>query len=433
MKFLDLRYLGIQEIETCAFTQYNSTIEGLYLSQNLLEDIPWSAIKELQFLKKLNLEKNRISTLEKEHFRGMDDLSYLNLSENRLTHIDSDGLCSSLKLQHLVLDKNPLTSAISLGRCQYIGQLSLRECSFKTFPGLTYRNGTVITIGVVSFEDNMLHFLDAAAFLNLNVTGSISLSNNKLTDTAVSSEVWKPLGNLRVLNLYNNSIERIPSGYFRYLHNLRYLYLAKNKIFVLEPGSFSGLSKLESLDINDNNVSVLPPGVFKGLIAVSDLRMGGNQISHIHKEAFLDLHTLKILHFNENNIHSITFLLPGPNVFLILMRNPIACSCSLLEIINATISSSSTCIHQNCSTSNIIQLPIEICDTIPMNRTAVEQCLEKTTVDCSSSRTCGLESQSSSSRPRPGMLIKLLFIHFAYVWFGCYANNCFCTWRIITP
>ena len=414
--------MSIQKIETSAFTQYNSTIEELYLSQNLLEDIPWSAIKELKFLKKLNLEKNRISTLEKEHFLGMDDLSYLKLSENRITHIDSDGLCSSLKLQHLVLDKNPLTSAISLGRCQYIGQLTLRECSLKTFPGLTYRNGTVITIGVVSFKDNMLHFLDAAAFRKLNVTGSVSLSNNKLTDTAVSSEVWKPLGNLRSLILYNNSIERIPSGYFRYMLNLRNLYLAKNKIFVLDPGSFSGLSKLEFLDINDNNVSVLPPGVFKGLIAVRDLRMEGNQISHIHKEAFLDLHALKVLHLKENNIHSITFLLPGPNVYLILMRNPITCSCSLLEVTNASFTSSSTCIHQNCSVSPINQLPIEICDTIPMNRTAVEQCLEKTTVDCILSHTCGLESQSSNFKPRPGMLIKLLLIHYVCVWFGCHAN-----------
>ena len=159
-----------------------------------MKHIPWSAIKELQFLKKLNLEKNRISTLEKEHFRGMDDLSYLKLSENRIAHIDSDGLCSSLKLQHLVLDKNPLTSAISLGRCQYIGQLSLRECSFKTLPGLTYRNDTVITIGIVSFKDNMLHFMDAAAFINLFITKSISLSDNELTDTGVSSEVWKLLG-----------------------------------------------------------------------------------------------------------------------------------------------------------------------------------------------------------------------------------------------
>ena len=419
MNTLDLRNLGIRKIETGAFTQYNSTLEELYLTQNLLEDIPWSAIKELLFLKKLLLDKNKISTLEKKHFLGMDDLSYLKLSGNRITHIDTDGLCSSaMNLGHLKLDNNPLTSRISLGKCHYIGHLSLMGCSFKTLPTFIGTNNTVITIATMEFAENMLRFLESTSFSNLNITHYLSLSVNKLTVTGVSSMVWKPLGNLNALSLESNAIEKVPSGYFRYLHNMRLLYLAKNKIFVLEPGSFTNLSQLIFLDIANNNLSELPPGVFKDLIALRTLKMGGNQLSHIPIESFWGLRSLKVLQLEENNIHSIIFLLPGPNVLLNLMRNPIACSCSLLEIMNASFSSSSACIHQNCSTSRINRLSIDICDTIPMNRTAVGQCIETsipatTTIDCSLSGTCELKSQSSNSQPEPGMLIKLLIISFA--------------------
>ena len=425
MRSLNLCNLGIQKIETRAFTQHNSTLEELYLTQNLLEDIPWSAIKELQYLRKLLLERNRISTVEKEHFLGMDNLSNLQLSGNRITHIDTDGICSSAtNLEHLKLDNNPLTSRISLCKCHYIGHLSFRGCSFKTLPAFG-TNEAVFTIGDMSFTDNTLQFLEPTSFSNLNITGVLGLSKNKLTVTGVSSMVWKPLGDLKALNLQSNAIEKVPSGYFRYLHNLRALYLAMNKIFVLEPGSFSGLSQLKSLHLSYNNISELPSGVFKGLIAVITLRMEGNQLSHIPKETFLNLRSLEVLQLKENNIHSITFLLPGPNVFLNLMRNPIACSCSLLEIINATFSSTSVCIHQNCSSSAIKQLSTDICDTIQANRTAVEKCLETTisattTADFSSTRTRDLKSQSSNSQPEPDMLIKLLFISFASLWLGYY-------------
>ena len=426
MKSLDLHNLGIQKIETGAFTQHNSTLEELYLSQNLLEDIPWSAIKELQFLRKLLLEKNRISTLEKEHFLGMDNLSNLQLSGNRITHIDTDGLCiSAMNLKHLKLDNNPLLSRLILSKCHYIGHLSLMGCSLKTLPALIGSNDTVITIDNMSFTDNMLRILESTSFSNLNITGFLGLSNNELTVTGDSPMVWKSLGDLKALSLSSNAIEKVPSGYFRYLHSLRTLHLEMNKISVLEPGSFTGLSQLIYLDIDNNNLSELPQGVFKGLIAVTTLRMRRNQISHITKEAFLALRSLKVLRLEENNIHSITFLLPGPNVYLTLMRNPIACSCSLLEITNATLTSTSVCIHQNCSTSAIKNLPIDICDTIPMNRTAVEKCLETTisattTVDCSLSGTCELKSQSSNSQPEPGILIQLLIISFASLPFGYY-------------
>ena len=399
-----------------------TSLEEVDLNHNLLKDVPRSAIKDLQSLKKLKLGYNQISSLENGTFLGLGNLSFLLLTGNHIARIGSDELCTSaMQLQHLILNNNPLSLGVNLSKCQFIGTLNLAKCSHKKFPIVIIPTAATITIDILLLGYNRLHDINAMAFRNLNLTKSLSLGNNKLTAAGISREVWKPLTYLKILILNENAFDVIPRSYFQYMHNLRLLHLAGNKISILESGSFSGLSLLSMLDISRNNISAIPSGVFKDLVRLTILKMERNQISHIAKESLLDLPSLRSIRLDENELHSLTFLPPESSVFLTLQRNPIACSCSLLQILNVSISSRSVCFLQNCSTSPIYKLSRDMCDSMPLNRSAIERCSDNpgTNTDaCTPSVTSCLKSQSPNTLIGPENLIKLLSISFALFEFG---------------
>ena len=377
MEILDLRLLGIQKIQPRAFNHFTTSLKDVNLKQNLLVDFPWDAVRDLQFLERLRLGSNRITSLGNETFRGLDNLLYLGLAGNQITQIDIGDLCTSgVQLKYLILNYNPLSSVININKCQYIGQLSLNHCAIKTLPLLADPSGTVITIDHLLLGNNGIHSIDTKAFSNVNITTSLSLTRNELAITSVNSEVWKPLSYLKILLFDTTIIKMIPNGYFKYLHNLQKLFLKRCKISELEQGSFSGLSQLQVLDLSQNNLSVLPEGAFAGLTKLTTLELGRNQISFIAKGTLLDLHSLNFLELFQNSIHALNFMLPGLNEFVSLQNNPIACSCSLLGVLNFTISLSSTCFYQNCSKSMIRRLSPDICSITPINRSASEQCHE---------------------------------------------------------
>ena len=417
MKVLDLRSLDIQKVEARAFMHHSTSLEEINLNHNLLKDVPRSAIKDLKSLKKLKLGYNQISFLENGTFLGLGNLSFLLLTGNPIARIGSDELCTSaLRLRHLFLDNNPLSLGVNLSKCQFIGTLNLAKCSYRKFPIAIIPTAATITIDILMLGYNRLHYLNAIAFRNLNITKSLSLHDNELTVAGVRTEVWKHLTYLKVLDLNENSFETIPRSYFRYLKNLRYLYIAGNNIFGLESGSFSGLPQLNMLDISRNNISALPSGVFKDLVMLKNLRMERNKISHIAKESLLDLPSIRNIRLGQNNLHSLNFWLPTSSVFLTLQRNPIACSCSLLQILNVSLSFSSVCFHQNCSASPIRQLSSDICDSMPLNRSAIEHCSANpgtNTAACTPSSTSCPKSQSPNPQIGRGNLIKLLLISFA--------------------
>ena len=62
----------------------------LDVSQNQLQNVPSSALKNLHHLLILNLNHNKISSIHNRAFEGLDTLEILTLYENKITVIEPD-------------------------------------------------------------------------------------------------------------------------------------------------------------------------------------------------------------------------------------------------------------------------------------------------------------------------------------------------------
>lgn len=62
----------------------------LDVSQNQLQNVPSSALKNLHHLLILNLNHNKISVIHNRAFEGLDTLEILTLYENRITGVEPE-------------------------------------------------------------------------------------------------------------------------------------------------------------------------------------------------------------------------------------------------------------------------------------------------------------------------------------------------------
>lgn len=75
------------------FLYYPHTGKGLTqldVSQNQLQNVPSSALKNLHHLLILNLNHNKISVIHNRAFEGLDTLEILTLYENKISVIEPD-------------------------------------------------------------------------------------------------------------------------------------------------------------------------------------------------------------------------------------------------------------------------------------------------------------------------------------------------------
>ncbi|XP_023246931.1 leucine-rich repeats and immunoglobulin-like domains protein 1 [Copidosoma floridanum] len=92
---LDIYHLTIHNsslavIEEASLSSIGKALTQLDISQNVLIQIPSSALKTLHNLLILNINRNKISVIHKKAFEGLDTLEILTLYENRISHMDSD-------------------------------------------------------------------------------------------------------------------------------------------------------------------------------------------------------------------------------------------------------------------------------------------------------------------------------------------------------
>ena len=189
------------------------------------------------------------------------------------------------------------------------------------------------------FADGHLGGLTGLKKLNLGHTGFISplhnagvpsnilgqleelyLANNDLVRVRpITSEFFKELPNLRILNLqYNNikydrSVKAVSAGAFKNLTNLRVLKIGSNRMLTLPKGMFEGLSKLEELYMYDMwyefidrgfGTEPLEAGIFEGLSNLKKLDLGYNTIgsAFVDERIFEGLPSLELLDLRVNSL-----------------------------------------------------------------------------------------------------------------------------------
>ena len=182
-------------------------VAHINLEHNNVQEIP--SLKEtFKFLKFLNLNYNRLSTLKTSDFSGMENtLETFLVRGNAIENLEDSDL-NLTRLQRFDIGLNKLQS---VGPRAFLGLVNLEE---------------------LNIESNKITTIHADAFLNIK--------------------------RLKILTMRNNRLTYIQKGLFRAQSQLKYLDISGNNIH-MNPAMFFGLGVLENLIVQNFSLCCIRP------------------------------------------------------------------------------------------------------------------------------------------------------------------------------
>lgn len=278
----------IVNIDPRAF-QNCSALKELDLSSNALSEVP-DAIKELTFLKTLDLGENQISDFRNGSFRNLNQLTGLRLIDNNIGNLSRGMFWDLTNLQVLNLAKNKIQS-IERG---------------------TFERNTQIE--AIRLDENFLTDINGI-FATLASLLWLNLSENHL--------VWFDYAfipsNLKWLDIHGNFIEHL-ANYYKLQDEIRVKTVdaSHNRITEISPMSIPNSAEL--LFINNNFIKSVQPNTFVDKTNLARVDMYANDLVN------LDLNALRISRVPMNR--------SLPEVYL--GGNPFHCDCTMewLQLIN---------------------------------------------------------------------------------------------------
>ncbi|EGD79954.1 TKL/DICTY4 protein kinase [Salpingoeca rosetta] len=129
-----------------------------------------------------------------------------------------------------------------------------------------------------------LQAIDTRGFEHAGQLRSLDLQNNSLT--AVSDEALTTMTALRVLDLRDNRIRHVTNSTFRGITALRQLRLGQNLISQLAAAAFRDMTALEELLLNHNAISTIPAALFRPLTQLKRLNMERNPLVALDAAVF---------------------------------------------------------------------------------------------------------------------------------------------------
>ncbi|WAR15886.1 TOLL6-like protein [Mya arenaria] len=171
----------------------------------------------------------------------------------------------------------------------------------------------------VSFRFNYLKAFPTGLFCPSPVLKYLDIGSNPLKSYPYGSMLCKTDLEIKVLEVRNSTLDRIPDNALKNLTSLERFDLsfnpitsvtkrafdAQNKITILENESFTALRNLEVLDLGGNTIHTLRNEMLAGLSSLKQLKIDSNRLEGIVNNTFGGLASLEIL--------NIAGTLSGPN------------------------------------------------------------------------------------------------------------------------
>lgn len=117
--------------------------------------------------------------------------------------------------------------------------------------------------------------------------------------STLSTDDFRHLEELQMLDLSQNQLTLVPDGAFEMLLKLKNLDLSSNQITHISAGSFSGLVQLERLYLHANQIESIQAGAFESLQNLLELKLHGNLLTSLPSLSFS---RLLLLDLSNNNI-----------------------------------------------------------------------------------------------------------------------------------
>ncbi|XP_077977605.1 toll-like receptor 6 [Glandiceps talaboti] len=145
--------------------------------------------------------------------------------------------------------------------------------------------------------------LRGTPFSNLRRLERLSLPYNQLDSNVIESTAFDGLVSLTKLDLsYNRCIKRVSSDWFRQLKELQVLNLHKSSVEEIERGAFQENLKLDVIILNDNELKVIPESLFRYLPVLRKLSISKNAIRTLPPYMFRGTEKLIEVDFADNQL-----------------------------------------------------------------------------------------------------------------------------------
>lgn len=220
------------------FLQHAITLQRLDLAHNRFRQIPSLALSDgsLPRLGWLNFTANpldRIYGTSHEHY-GM--LREIHISRTNLTLLTSKDFEAFTALQHLYLVQNRI---------------------MRISPGAFVPLRHLLTLDV---SENELELLPRERLQGLHTLRLLNVSHNNLRELEPFTD---DIAGLQVLDISFNQLHRLGGAYFRPLVQLRELRLQGNRIVMVSSDAFRPLRALAVLDLRRNYFEAMPLGALR--------------------------------------------------------------------------------------------------------------------------------------------------------------------------
>ncbi|EZA57742.1 hypothetical protein DMN91_002484 [Ooceraea biroi] len=328
LQILDLRNNSIDRIESNAFLPlYN--LHTLELSDNQLHTVGAQLFNGLFVLNRLTLSGNSIASVDPMAFRNCSDLKELDLSGNELTAVP-DALRDLAFLKTLDLGENRI-SEFHNGSFRNLHQLTGLRLIGNDVGNLTRGMlWDLPNLQILNLARNKVQHVERHAFERNIRLEAIRLDGNFLSDingvfTSITSLLLLNLsenhiewfdyafipGNLKWLDIHGNFIESLGNYYKIRDSKVKTLDASHNRITELWPMSVP--DSVELLFINNNYISTVRPNTFADKVNLTRVDMYANMIET------MELTSLLLTKVPENK--------PLPEFYI--GGNPFNCNCSM--------------------------------------------------------------------------------------------------------
>lgn len=242
-----------------------SSIITMYCDNRKLKSIPQIPSR----IQQLYLQHNEIEAVNMKSFINATNVREINLSYNRL---------KSQKIDYGVFTK-----------CPHLRQIYLNNNELEEIPSPFSTSIERIFLG--NNKINRIKEQDLQGLVNVTM---LDLCNNH-----IDSIKGKPLGKLTKLmqlNICNNKLNSMPANL---PSSLMYLSLENNSISKIPDGYFTGLPNLSSIRMSQNKLEDIAINMFN-LPKLMELNLGHNKLKH----AFYIPRSLEHLYLHDNEFES---------------------------------------------------------------------------------------------------------------------------------
>jgi len=310
LDYVDLSSNKLTQLKSDMF-ENNEDMVSLKVRNNPLSSLKGFRIENLQTL---DVGLCNFSVIDADTFSGFPDVRDLNLDGNRITSINSNAFKSTPRLQNLDLSNNKLTGPLP-------GDIFAENIELETLK--LANNPEMKKFPETGFEGDFseLYLLDASR------CGLTHLHEDDL----------KRMNRIERLHLHDNEIQYIKPGVLS--PKVIYLDLSGNKIAHLEQVSFPSGSSLRSLKLSGNPIKTISPAYFINTPRLTRLNLKSCELKQLWNSTESSLPSLSVLSYlnlANNKIKNLSlkdFKYIEYVQTLVLTGNPLTCNGDLKELV----------------------------------------------------------------------------------------------------